>query len=172
MPNNHEEKPNYNHIKALVRDMHMTRNVARPENACVQNGNKVHQLPSKASLAPCKTISNAHKLARQLSTFSVPHTVNFDENAVFIEEDDASDTNTSSLDLSQSAPTCDKRDALHKGMATPDSNFAIPSVVITDLNESMDLITSTQRRFSQLYSGLRRLSTSHTVGGIYKIRFE
>lgn len=177
MPNSQrQDTTNYDHIKALVRDMHMTRNVARPEQLAnvriVQTANNVHQMHSMASITPCQTISIAQKLlVRQLSTFGASHTVHFDENAVFIEEDDASDTNTSSLDLSQSLAAashlCQKRGDHHhhhKGNATSDSNYAIPSVVITDSNEPLDLLSSTQRRFSQLYSGLRRLSTSHTVG--------
>lgn len=149
MPNPQEDTQNYEHIRALVRDLHITRNIARPE----------HLVETSTS---CKNVSIAQKLiVHQLNALNGPCKATVDHSNFFIEDDDAS-TNTSSLDLSLTLPN-NKRT---KGTSI-DTNFSIPSVVITDVNEPLDLITSTQRRFSQLYSGLRRFSTSHTVGYEY-----
>lgn len=157
MSRNHEDAPNYQHIKALVRDLRTTRNVARPENL---KANNVQQVNS--TMKACESISVTQKLLAQ--QFTRPHLINerrieiYDDNDIFVDEDNTSDTNTSSLDLSMQSPAflCAKR-------SEGNANIAVPSVIITDVNESLDLITSTQRRFSQLYLGLRRLSGSHTV---------
>ncbi|XP_031633089.1 kinase D-interacting substrate of 220 kDa isoform X3 [Contarinia nasturtii] len=178
MPNStQEDSQNYKHIKALVRDLHMTRNVARPEQlVSINSANNVyhhnnHSHPRTVKSTPCKNVSIAQKLIiHQLNTLNGPSRATIEENAVFIEEDEemeedeeeASDTNTSSLDISLSSPpNTNKRNKC--GTTTHDPNYTIPSVVVTDINEPVDLITSTQRRFSQLYSGLRRFSTSHTT---------
>lgn len=137
MPDKHENTTNFEHIKALVRDLHITRNVSRPDENAVQ--------PSGLSIA--------RNIVHHLNTEYGPHRVGLHNKQAYI-EDDASDTNTSSLDLSVSAPS----------KKSPDSAMTIPSLVVTDVNEPLDLLTTTQRRFSQLYSGLRRLSASHTVG--------
>lgn len=168
MPNITEDTPNYQHIKALVRDLHMTRNVARPDHLIGSSANNnninnnTNSIIHSATSTSCKSVSIAQKLiVHQLSSMNGPRKATIEDSQIFIEDDyeDVSDTNTSSLDLSISLPSVNKR-----ARGTYDVNFSIPSVVITDINEPLDLITSTQRRFSQLYSGLRRLSTSHTVG--------
>lgn len=163
-----EDTPSYDHIKALVRDLHMTRNVARPEQlVSINSGHHQnhHSHPRTVKSTPCKSVSIAQKLiVHQLNPLNGPSRATIEENAIFIEEDEemaedeTSDTNTSSLDIS----ICNNKRG--KGGTMVDPNFTIPSVVITDITEPADLITSTQRRFSQLYSGLRRFSTSHTVG--------
>lgn len=178
MSNNHDEKPNYQHIKALVRDLHTIKNVARPDQLATTitttttttttsttNANHVPRLHSMASM-PFKSVLVPPKLIAH--QFHSMHTACNVLDDTFIEEDDdASDTNTSSLD----APLTSIITAAHPANKRSKENghdinytIAIPSVVVTDLNEPLDLITSTQRRFSQLYSGLRRFSTSNTVG--------
>lgn len=162
MPSPQEDTPNYEHIKALLRDLHITRNVSRPEvESNAKTANNVHQIYQHS--ASCKRIPTAQKLiVQQMSTMNGPRPATIENCRFYIEEDDASDTYTSSLDISVSSTPhpFNKRTKA----TTLDSNFTIPSVVITDVNEPLDLITCTQRRFSQLYSGLRRFSTSHTVG--------
>lgn len=178
MSNSQED--NYEHIKALVRDLHMTRNVARPEHLVDTPASRNHHMAS--AVTTCQQhVSHAQKLVvHQLGmSDDGPNRATIDCTAFYIEEEDeTSDTNTSSLDISMVVPTTNqnsKRNHNHtnhfhgKGCNTLDANFTIPSVVITDVNEPIDLITSTQRRFSQLYSGLRRFSTSHTVGMASKI---
>lgn len=187
MSNNHDDKPNYKHIKALVRDLHTIKNVARPDqlvsvnvtdtvtataiatstSITKTNANHIQRLHSMTS-PPCKGVLS---IPQQLivQQFNSLHTAcNHMLDDTFIEEeDDASDTNTSSLDVPltsiiSTTLACSKRS---KEILDNDTNhFSIPSVVVTDITEPLDLISSTQRRFSQLYSGLRRLSTSNTVG--------
>lgn len=162
MPSPQEETPNYEHIKALLRDLHITRNVSRPDDESnVKPANNVH--PMHQHSASCKSTPIAQKLiVQQMSTVNGPRRATIEHCQFYIEDDDASDTNTSSLDISVSSTPhlFNKRTKA----TTLDPNYTIPSVVITDVNEPLDLLTSTQRRFSQLYSGLRRFSTSHTVG--------
>lgn len=161
MPNNHDDITNYQHIKTLVRDLHTIKNVARPEQlANITNAKNVHQMHSMTSTP---SVSLPQKLTvHQFKSLPSACTVLLDD--TFIEEEDeASDTNTSSMDVpltTAAHPTHHQRIKENGN----DVNFSIPSVVVTDINEPLDLITSTQRRFSQLYSGLRRLSTSNTVG--------
>lgn len=163
------QEENYEHIKALVRDLHYTQNVSRPEHLVNSSGNNVKH----HHVSPCKSVSHAQKLiVHQLHPNENGPCRAIIENSEFYigEEDETSDTNTSSLDISIVSPSnqCNSKRHNHfntKGINnTLDANFTIPSLVITDVNEPVDLITSTQRRFSQLYSGLRRFSTSHTVG--------
>lgn len=177
MSNGQDES--YEHIKVLVRDLHITRNVARPEHLDNPSGDpdRSHAAASTVSMQPmtaCEHVSLAQKLiVHQLCpSANGPRRATIDTTDFYIEEEDeTSDTNTSSLDMSPMTPTsmqCAKRiqngHYSGKGSNTLDGNLSIPSVVITDVNEPVDLITSTQRRFSQLYSGLRRFSTSYTVG--------
>lgn len=175
MSNGQDES--YEHIRALVRDLHITRNVARPEHLDSSSGNHHRSHSAAVSMQPvatCENVSLAQKLIVHQLCPSVngPRRATIDSTDLYIEEEDeTSDTNTSSLDISPMTSTsmqCTKRTQnghySAKGSNTFDGNLSIPSVVITDVNEPVDLITSTQRRFSQLYSGLRRFSTSHTVG--------
>lgn len=160
MPITQDDVPNYEPIKALVRDLHMTRNIARPET---NYNTKSTDLMDQRSRS-CKNSPNAQKLIIQHMNIlnGGPHKAQIENCKFYIEnDDDASDTNTSSMNVSVSSipHPCNRR---AKGL-TFDGSFSIPSVVITEVNEPLDLITSTQRRFSQLYSGLRRFSTSHTV---------
>lgn len=171
MPNTQEE--NYEHIKALVRDLHYTQNVSRPEHLVNSSGNHVKHHHHASACKNVKNVSLAQKLiVHQLHPNENGPCHAIIENSEFYigEEDETSDTNTSSLDISIVSPSNQSNSKHHnhfnvKGINnTLDANFTIPSLVITDVNEPVDLITSTQRRFSQLYSGLRRFSTSHTVG--------
>lgn len=161
MPNKHDDTTNYQHIRTLVRDLHTTKNVARPEQlANFMNAKNVHQMHSMTS-TPSVTLPQK-LIAHQFKSLQNACTVMLDD--TFIEEEDeTSDTNTSSMDvpLTTAAHPTHRQHIKENGN---DVNFNIPSVIVTDINEPLDLITSTQRRFSQLYSGLRRLSTSNTVG--------
>lgn len=163
MPNAQEDTSNYEHIKALVRDLHITRNVSRPDHSANVNGNNTQHIVKPTAISIAQQL-----IVHQLSTLNGPCRATIEPHKNFIEEDETSDTNTSSLDLSLSSPAslqtqCNNNTKRTKGTIS-DAHFSIPSVIITDVNEPLDLITSTQRRFSQLYSGLRRFSTSHTVG--------
>lgn len=130
-----ENKTNYEHIKALVRDIHVTKNVARPD-----------QLINS-------TLINNH------NDTTSRHSTNRSESPI------RQRLLPTELDRSMTGITiCDAADkhAAHQNHMD-ESNLIVPSVIITDATEPLDLFQSTQRRFSQLYSGLRRLSTSHTV---------
>lgn len=151
MSRNHENASNYLHIKALVRDLHTTRNVARPHHSENPTANDVQQVNSVTSVAQ-KLLTHHPNLINERCIEI------FDDNDIFVDDDTTSDTNTSSLDLSLRSPAF-----LGNKRSDGNTNMPVPSVIITDVNESLDLITTTQRRFSQLYSGLRRLSGSHTV---------
>lgn len=137
----------------------MTKNVALPDKFIDKtlNGRQHHH--SKASTSSSKSNilnynnknhnkqSETHRLLIQkLDKLSLPSDA---------DDDDSSSSISYALDT-------DKRHHGKEHLA--ESNFSIPSVVVIDVNEPLDLLQSTQRRFSQLYSGLRRLSTSHTVG--------
>lgn len=170
MPNNHEDATNYDHVKALVRDLHTTRNDARPEQlatAYVQNIQNLQQMrPLKTT--SYSNVSLPQKLAvHQFKSMHNVCTAMFDD--TFIEEeDDASDRNN---DVPFTTATQQIYRQRNKENGN-DINITVPSVVVTDVHEPLDLIQSTQRRFSQLYSGLRRLSTSNTVGwqSVYDLR--
>lgn len=157
--NNNEQNTNYEHIKALVRDIHMTKNVALPDKFIDKtlNGRQHHHSKASASSSKSNILNDNNKnhnkqsethrlLIQKLDKLSLPSDA---------DDDDSSSSISYALDT-------DKRHHAKEHFA--ESNFHIPSVVVTDVNEPLDLLQSTQRRFSQLYSGLRRLSTSHTVG--------
>lgn len=165
--NNENAPPNYEHIKALVRGLHITKNVARP--SIHQNENH-HQLDAAAQHTIKSTnppITDAQLLfVKQLESLTVPSDVDDDES--YCDEGDRKHIGRQRLSHSAallpqhlSAATRD-RENVH------DADLHVPSVVITDVNEPLDLLSSTQRRFSQLYSGLRRFSASHTV--VYAIK--
>lgn len=170
--NNNEQNINYEHIKALVRDIHTTKNVARPDKFIdiTLNGRQHHHQSSKASTSSSKSnILNYNKnhnkqsethrlLIQKLDKLSLPSDADDDDSY----SDDGDNTNKNQTASIIYALDTDKRHHTKEHVA--ESNFNIPSVVVTDVNEPLDLLQSTQRRFSQLYSGLRRLSTSHTVG--------
>lgn len=130
-----ENKTNYEHIKALVRDIHVTKNVARPD-----------QLINSTLINNHNDTSSGRSTSRSQSPMRqqwLP--IELDRTMTGITILDAAD-----------------KHATHQNHMD-ESNLIVPSVIITDSTEPLDLFQSTQRRFSQLYSGLRRLSTSHTV---------
>lgn len=149
---------NYQHIKALVRDIHVTRNVARP--------NPFDSQPQTLCVTPNETLGVTH---RQLHDADHIRSTMEKRSLTLM-----TNTNTNSSTCHRSASTNDT-DRISNGDTvdahTIDKNKShsdecilnVPSVIITDATEPLDLFHSTQRRFSQLYSGLRRLSTSHTV---------
>lgn len=140
-----ENQTDYKHIKALVRDIHVTKNVARP-----------NQLIDITLINNHNETSNVH--------IATEH-IQLPMQQRLLAAASAASIATSELDQSiASASSCDAADKYPAHKAYLDeSGLLVPSVIITDATEPLDLFHSTQRRFSQLYSGLRRLSTSHTV---------
>lgn len=142
-----EAENEYTSVKALIRDLHTIRNVSRPDE---------HKQPPSAAI---QSMSDAEKLLFN----------RFDDSPRQSSASDIGSYNEGDA-ISRS---CDVVGGKHlvvmKGHALPTyhhhSNYSlnIPSVIVTDANEHADLFSSTQRRFSQLYSGLRRFSVSHTV---------
>lgn len=161
MSNHNETTTNYEHIKALVRDLHMTRNVARPDQL----------IESNIQITPSTTLSSNHvPEIRRLLVHQTELTCSSDA------DDDESYTDEGDTHIDDPhllvkwctthlTPKHQNNKRFNHTSAV-DQHFDIPSVIITDVNEPQDIFTSTQRRFSQLYSGLRRLSASHTVGSL------
>lgn len=148
----------YEYVKALVRGLHVTKNVMRPDLS------RSHSTPNtRASLR----VSEAQSvLLDKLKSVSMSDDDDDDD-----DERDESDKFDKPLETDKN-PMINPRFsnmAIERCKLTTGgrrhSNFSlnIPSVVVTGANENTDLLSSTQRRFSQLYSGLRRFSTSHTV---------
>lgn len=178
MSSNDENAPSdYQHtIQMLVRDLHMTKNVARPKQFASPNGNNAMHRPHLMTAKPCKNLAIAQSIkVHHLGAKS--HHVIIDDDATKCikevneeEEEDTSDTNASPLiDVPITFPKQQQHQRSKRSQSiTSDISYNIPSVVVTDVHEPLDLFSSTQRRFSQLYSGLRRLSTSNTVRGFVK----
>lgn len=177
--------PNYQHIGSLIRDLHTARNVAQPENFPHPNANHPNK-PVIMTTNHCRSvISDAHHRLRihHLSPVHPPPTLGMiiDEEE-FASSDVVEATNVMNTkantnhppDVSLGLPLSNHSGKNLKSIgndvncSTPTTPITpispIPSVMVNDVNEPLDLISTTQRRFSQLYSGLRRLSTSNTVG--------
>lgn len=151
--------PNYKHIKALVRDLHMTKNVSRPTS------NNIH-LISSTNPSNVRFVKNGLESKRKLvHQLELRTSSDAEEDESYTEEDEGDTHNKNALFLEPWTPANHKLSAtIFQHRQQNDAHLEIPSLIITDVNGPQDLLTSTQRRFSQLYSGLRRLSTSHTVG--------
>lgn len=149
---------NYKHINALVRDLHMTKNIPRP------TGNST-QLISSSNSSNVQLVKNGLESKRKL-VHQLELRTSSDAEADESYTDEGDTHNKNALLLDTWTPTNHKFSAtvLFPHRRQNDAHLEIPSLIITDVNGPQDLLTSTQRRFSQLYSGLRRLSTSHTVG--------
>lgn len=148
---------NYEHIKALVRDLHMTKNVPRPISNTTQSISSTNS--SNVQLVK-NGLESKHKLVHQLELRT---SSDGEEDESYTDEGDTHNNN--GLLFNSWKPTNHKLPvAVFQHRRQNDVHLEIPSLIITDVNGPQDLLTSTQRRFSQLYSGLRRLSTSHTVG--------
>lgn len=143
-----EDPDDYKYITALVRNLHITKNVSRPSDN--------ESSPRSTLRAPRRTAESESLLDLQLDTASMIS--------------DADDTN----DDDEGDEGRDIHRSLHKrpvivpksktkGHHQSNTSLNVPSVVITGVHEHVDILSSTQRRFSQLYSGLRRFSASHTV---------
>lgn len=150
---------NYQHIESLVRDLHTAKNIPQPEQILNPNANNNLNKPLLMTTHPCRSIvSNAHHKLRvhQLSPVHPPPPL-----CMIIDEEEyvESKTNTMTLRLLSNDNSTKTSKGNDVNCSTP-----IPSVMVNDVNEPLDLISTTHRRFSQLYSGLRRLSTSNTVG--------
>lgn len=159
----------YEYIKALVRGLHIQKNVARPHDAALLSPNMRNDEPD--------TTSNTE-----------------DDDDDYNGDDDDENTRLPTVDEGGSSAArraSDLRLSKHElarlrkqhkqtlrlnRKSLPQTqqpklpihhrsnhSLNIPSVVVTGASEHIDLLASTQRRFSQLYSGLRRFSTSHTV---------
>lgn len=153
--NNNNNVTNYKHIKALVRDLHMTKNVPRPRS------NNTQLIPSTNS-SNVQLVQNGFESKRKLvHQLELRTSSDAEEDESYTDEGDTHNKNA--LDIWTS--TNHKLSAaVFQHRRQNDVHLEIPSLIITDVNGPQDLLASTQRRFSQLYSGLRRLSTSHTVG--------
>lgn len=165
--------PNYQHIETLVRDLHTAKNIAQPENFLHPNANQPNT-PVLMTTNPCRSVlSYAHHklMIHHLSPVHPPPSLGMivDEEEFVSSDvvDGTKDVNVKSNtnhppDISLKLPANNKT---HKIIGNDViCTTPIPSVMVNDVNEPLDLISTTQRRFSQLYSGLRRLSTSNTVG--------
>lgn len=147
---------NYEHIKALVRDIHVTKNVARPDQFAAAR-------PRTQCVTSSEPVGVVHRQFLDVDHLRSPTTQRSLSLAVIT----TTNANYGAAAFSahpDRAPIDDATDTLAMHASHLDeSNLNVPSVIITDATEPLDLFHSTQRRFSQLYSGLRRLSTSHTV---------
>lgn len=175
MSNNPNHMPNYQHIETLVRDLHTAKNIAQPEKILHLNANHPNK-PVLMTTNPCQSIvSNAHHRLRvhKLSPVHPPPTLGMiiDEEEFVGADDRVDGTNNMKSDTNHPLDVPLTHQFGNTSITTPkcignDVNCTtiIPSVMVNDVNEPLDLISTTQRRFSQLYLGLRRLSTSNTVG--------
>lgn len=149
----------YEFVQTLVRDLHTTRNVSRSDDTKSRKKKSASVAPNHMSEAE-KLLFNRLDDNNQLSSVS-------DLDDSYNEGDDLSrSVNLNRINGKRSQPHANdilKKVASSTHHHQSNCSLNIPSVVITDANEHVDLFSSTQRRFSQLYSGLRRLSTSHTV---------
>lgn len=146
---------NYEHIESLVHSLHTPNHLAHPENIHSPDTNYPHLLAKH----PCRsTVSNAHHkfmVHSQLSRMPSPPPSSL---AMIIDEDELPITDNSHT------VTHHGHTSTSKGIANDIHGIPLPAVMVNDVVEPLDLISTTQRRFSQLYLGLRRLSTSNTVG--------
>lgn len=171
MSNNHNCQSNYKHIESLVRDLHTAKNIPQPDQLHSPNVNNPRK-PLLMTSNPCRSIiSNAHRklMVHQLSPVHPPPPLCMiidEEEYVESTNDTIKTKTTNSLDISLRLLPGDSgnRTKTSKGIGNEVNCTTIPSVMVNDVNEPLDLISTTHRRFSQLYSGLRRLSTSSTVG--------
>lgn len=163
--NNIVPSHDYEFVKTLVRDLHMTRNVSRPDEFNHHTTNNATRAAIHMPDAETLLFNRLDDNNRQSSVSDIDDSYN--------EGDDIS-RSSENRDIAkrQLALT---NDILKKNASSAhhqsNCSLNIPSVVITDANEHIDLFSSTQRRFSQLYSGLRRFSTSHTVWKTNGMRF-
>lgn len=149
----------YEYIKALVRGLHIQKNVARPQETALLSPQLRNDEPD--------TTSNTDD----------DDDDDDDERTRLPTVDEAGASRASDLRLSKNELTRLRKQ--HKQTlrlnrkSLPQTHqpihhrsnhsLNIPSVVVTGANDPTDLLTTTQRRFSQLYLGLRRFSMSHTV---------
>lgn len=182
MSNNPHHMPQYQHIETLVRDLHTAKTSAQPNNFHPANANQSNTPVSIAANPYPSVLTNNHHahhrmMVHQLSPVHPPPTLSMiiDEEE-FVSTDIVEVTNVMNAKANINHPSdVSMRLPVHKNLKTvgdDDINSSIPttpitplpSVMVNDIIEPLDLISTTQRRFSQLYSGLRRLSTSSTVG--------
>lgn len=147
----------YEFVKTLVRNLHMTKNVSRPED---HNHNTSRPAAIHQSVAEKLMFNQLDDINFQSSVSDIDDSYNEGDDVGRLGEHkygdrmhDRGQPHAHDLSKKYASPTHHQSNC----------SLNIPSVVITDANEHEDLFSSTQRRFSQLYSGLRRFSTSHTV---------
>lgn len=166
MSNNHNRNiSNYQHIGTLIRDLHTAKNIAHPETIVSPDANDLNKSLQIKTPHPHPAYRSAHhKLMVHHLSLGHPSS----QQCMVIEEEeldsteDVEDTHNmdDSLKLSSNHGTTKIPKLIHNDV----NCTTIPTVMVNDGNEPLDLISTTQRRFSQLYLGLRRLSTSNTVG--------
>lgn len=158
---------NYQHIKTLVSDLHTAKNHAHPEQLLLNSPDANN--PKKSLLMkmhPCQSpVSNSHHklMVHQLSSVHPPPPLCM----IVDDEDRANDRNinTTTNSVTLRLPSICGNTKTSKGIANDvNCTSIVPTVMLNDVHEPLDLISTTQRRFSQLYLGLRRFSTSNTVG--------
>lgn len=155
MSNNNPNE--YQYIKALVRGLHIPKNVARPDGSLLYPDRGCNDEPDTTSAT-----DDDDELDEEDDRLSTVNEVTTTSSRR------SSDLRLSKSELNRLRKQHKQTLRLNKKSAQPahhrsNHSLNIPSVVVTSANEHTDLLTSTQRRFSQLYSGLRRFSTSHTV---------
>lgn len=167
MSNHHQHMRSYQHVESLVRDLHTAKNIVQPEQFASQDANFSNR---SHSTHPCRsTVSNAHHKfgVHHLGPPSPPLSMIIDEDE-FVATDHVNNNNNNAsvVDIATKSLATKHGDNASKSKenAHEIDGLTIPAVMVNDVSEPLDLISTTQRRFSLLYSGLRRLSTSNTVG--------
>lgn len=173
MSNNNPNE--YEYIKALVRGLHIPKNVARPDGALLSPH------PTSRSSYPLNPNSDTPEQDTTSATDDEEEEEEEEDRLPSLDEANASGRRGSGMKITYNELSRlrkqHKQTLRHNRKGQQPSHHRsnhslnIPSVIVTGANEQTDLLTSTQRRFSQLYSGLRRFSTSHTVCYMFRQRF-
>lgn len=148
MSNNNPDE--YQYIKALVRGLHIPKNVKRPDGTLLSP--RRNDEPDTVSATTDDDDDDYERLStveEKVSTYRRSSELRLTK----------SELNRLRKQHKQTIRANRKQPAHHRSY----NSLNVPSVVVTGVNEHTDLLTSTQRRFSQLYSGIRRFSASHTV---------
>lgn len=164
MSNNNSNE--YKYVRTLVRDLHVTGNVARPATNGKLLSLKYKSRASKKNPSAKVHVGDADKVPelRKLYRSKLIEADDTgedddDDNSERDEGDEGKRSHSVPLMQSKMRKTPD-RNAVHRS----NCSLNVPSVVVTGpTTDQIDIIASTQRRFSQIYSGLRRFSASHTV---------
>lgn len=164
MSNNNPNE--YEYIKALVRGLHIQKNVSRPD-AALLSPQPYNDEPDTTSIT--EDDDDDYEDNRRLPTVAESSAASSRRGSEMrLSKNELArlrKQHKQTLRSNKKSPQPEQQTQRHQSPIHHRSNHSlnIPSVVVTGANEHTDLLTTTQRRFSQLYSGLRRFSTSHTV---------